>query len=437
MAALVTGLCAALCTVVASPALASEPEILPCVIECEVEETSGSPSLVVINVGWETGEPLTSAPLNPGDSSAFATYIGGPVNEWFANSAPGLIKPWAVRAGGDYTIAAPHFPFPTEPSRCDKAEFFSEVRQRAEAAARANGVRPENYSVVAITWSRPFCKFAGLQTGNTIALTKKAETPAHELGHYLGLRNHANGVVCFNALGAEVPLSTNCRFEEYGDNYDTMAEGRGAYNAIYANRLGWLNGQYYSLSASDSTSTFFLKPYSELPHGMRAIRLQDGSTTLWVEYRLPIGADANLKPAEPGLIIHRQLETANGPESQLLDMTPEDTAYHAALGVGQTWANPLGMMKITNSGASASGVTVTIASQLVTVPNLRGQNLVEADTALRAVGLQLGNAKWVSDPNCEFIERIMSSSPSAGTRARAGTSVTVSIGQLDPLHSCN
>jgi hypothetical protein len=35
------------------------------------------------------------------------------VNDWFAESAPGIFEPWAVTAGGDYTIAAPHFPDPS------------------------------------------------------------------------------------------------------------------------------------------------------------------------------------------------------------------------------------------------------------------------------------------------------------------------------------
>jgi PASTA domain len=423
-----------------APASASEPEHHPCVVECEIEIPSGPPEMLVIDVGWDTGNFRTSAPVVPGESKAYADYISGPVNEWLAAAGPGHIQPFQVTAAGEYTIAPPHFPDISNPKTCDSENnWFSEIVQRAKAAATANGFNLNRYNTIAVTWGAAICNVFGITEGNVIGLSRMANTPVHELGHRFGIHVHAGAIRC-TENGAYVSLSNNCKTEETGDVFDTMGQGNGAFNAIFANQLGWLTDEEFcALWASDSTTTVALKPYSRLPHEpLRAIRLQDGSTTLWIEYRTAVGLDSNLGlERTPGLLIHREVVNNGNREAQLLDMTPSNQFFgDAALPVGQTWANPLGTMKITLNSANASGATVTISPQRVTVPDVRGDSMPEAESALAAVGLKLGLASYVPEAACNYIERIASTNPGAGTHVFPGTVVLPTIGQVDPKHPC-
>lgn len=432
LAALLGALVVALCC--APEAGATEPETHPCVLNCEEEHPEAHPSMLVIGVGWEATATQPAVPLIPGSSSAYAAYLSGPVNEWFAASAPGIFRSWDVTAGGDYTIAAPALPALPKSTLCEHGSWFREVRERAEAAARAHGLNPGIYTTIVITWSRQLCEFGGVSSGNAIGVAGMGHTPMHELGHFLGLR-HAHSLACRDAGGNPVPLSGTCTVEEYGDPYDVMGTGAGSYNAVYANQLGWLNGQYYGLGASEGSTTRTIVPYAELPHGVRAIRLQDGATTLWLEYRQPVGLDAHLG-LEYGLVVHREVVTGGVPESQLIDMNPTSEFLEPQLPVGATWADPLGTMKITNLAATPAGDTVAISSQQVSVPDLQGDRIPQAEAALEAVGLRLGGKGFVPEPHCEFINTVATQTPAAGTRVFPGASVSVSLGKIDPKHPC-
>lgn len=427
-------LLAALGAVAAAPAAA---EIQPCVIECGEETPTGNPSILVINVGWETGDIHTNAPLVQGGAKDYASYIDGPVNEWFAASAPGIWQAYQVAAAGDYMIAAPHFQDPANDKICDNGQWFSEVRGGAEAAAKAHGLTPSNYDIIAVTWPRAFCSFLGIHLGNGIGLARKSNTPMHELGHLLGLP-HAHTLECFgpNGPGTAVPLSNNCVVNDVNDPFDVMGSGNGAFNAIYAKALGWMNNQYADVVASEFVSSFSLKPFTALPHGTRAIRLQDGPTTLWIEYRRPIGIDA-AGGFDPSLLIHREVLSVGVPQSQLLDMTPSTRFFgDAGLPVGATWANPLGTMQITNVSATESGAIVQISPQRISVPDLIRKTKAQAEAALAAVGLKFGGSEQVNDPSCDFINVVKTQNPGVGTQVFPGTSVSVTIGKMDPKHPC-
>jgi PASTA domain len=400
-------------------------------------------SILVLGVGWGTFNDFNGSPVNEFTVPMHVSYLREQVNDWFAKAAPGMVPRWSVVQGGSFEIATPRLPaIPTE--KCtgqQDREFFDDVIQRTDAAAKAKGIDPSPYDVVAYVWAADgLCGHNGLTNttgGDKIGLSRTESAPIHELGHHFGL-NHANGLRCTNAAGTPVPLSTTCTEVEYGDPYDVMGQGSGLFNAIHANALGWLNGQVVNATASSSTQSFTLKPYSEIPaQGPRAIRLVDGSTTLWLEYRQPTGLDrpgflGNILAGTPGLIIRRQGSDphSGGPTSQLIDMTPTTpVAQNANLPVGQSWSNPLGTTKITLSSAGATGATVTISSQLVTVPRLQGMTITGAVNAIRAAGLTSGGFSGAPDPVCNSINLVMSQTPAAGAQVQPGSSVRFVVGE--------
>jgi hypothetical protein len=405
-----------------------------------------TPSMLMINVGWITGSEKTSAPLQEGALKGYVDYLGGHFKEWLAKQAPGGYPTWTVTSGGAYEIAPP--PLLADSNRCsdsDKTITFKDIADAAEAKARERGINPDLYSVVVIGWSKSFCDFGGIRRGRRLGITYR-NTIKHEFGHYLGLREEAYALVCKSASGTPASLSGNCYRREYGDYYDSMGGiSAYAYNAIHANRLEWLKGQFVDLTAGSYSQTLTLKPYTDPVHGQRAIRLRDGATTLWMEYRSPVGVDSQEfigGPVsylnEPGLIVHRETDAEGAPRSELLDMTPGDEAEFrdAGLPIGKTWANPLGTMSITLNSVTAADITVTISDGRVAVPDVRGLDVAKAEAVLSGAGLKPAGRTSIVDPTCAYIGVVASTSPSGGARVPRGTSVTLAIGEQDPFRSC-
>lgn len=430
-----------------SPPCFGACEESPCISACEppveVERPDPKYSLLVLNVGWDTGNPATSSPLVEANLPLYAGEIKGRVNNWLRETSRGLFPGWQVAPGGSYTIAPPSVPAFGCISGPSGDAVVREIWAHAEAAARSHGIEPNEYRVVTVVWDRHVCQFRGVgdEIGGRRVALQSPTAATHELGHILGL-DHANSISCTGPGGQLVPLSANCGVSDYGDVYDTMGLiGNGLFNAIYENALGWMNGQIVNLAAGDYSQTMTLKPLSEIAQSPRAVRLVDGSTTLWIEYRQPTGLDL---PSEPtgegfGVLVHRQVgptHTGSTTTSQLLDMSPEGSSLDSALPVGQTWADPLGEMKITVNGANAKGAMVTIAKQGAIVPNLGGDTLELAEAALKAAGLTYGGASFVTDESCTLINKVMSQTPPEGTRVPPGTSVRVSIGVKDTEHEC-
>jgi hypothetical protein len=368
--------------------------------------------------------------------------LSGRVSNWYRTASGGAFPGWQVTAGGSFTVPAPK---KLSAGACEGTrgeEIVREIWNNADGVAKTHGIDPSRYRVVAYVWDRHVCAFRGISDavgGRRVAL----QTPmaaVHELGHILGL-HHANLLSCTDANGAPVALSGKCTSVEYGDLYDSMAlVGEGLFNAVYENALGWMNGQVVHLGAGDFSQTVTLKPLSEQSQSPRAVHLADGSTWLWIEYRQPSGLDL---PQEPdgltrGVLIHRELPDPAGgkPTSQLLDMSPAGSSFDSALPVGETWADPLGQMKITVNGETASGATVTISSQRVTVPDLEGRTRGQAESALRGLGLVVGQVTFERDPTCTHVNQVIAQTPAGGTRVFPGTVVAFSVGEKDTETLC-
>ncbi len=444
---------AALLLMVSAVALPQGASAEPCVPEClpppeddpaplPPKPPSGLPRMLVVNIGWETNRERTSAPLLPSTLVEHVEHLRNDVNPWYQSVSP-RFKPWIVEAAGSYMIEAPTVLANSECNPLFDGSFRSDLIAKGDAVARANGFDLGVYNAIVYVWSRQACAgIAGFKYEKTNRIGLAIPGAArHELGHLLlGLSSHANLARCEDANGNFVTLSNRCTGVEYGDTFDTMGGGSGVFNAIFQNKLGWMNGEVASVNAGDFTQSWTLKPMSEPGQGLRAVRLVDGPTTLWIEYRQPTGGDTPRFPTEPGLpygvLIHREVDGG----SQILDITPqgpfEDDYVQPGLRAGQTWENPLGEMKITVTSRSQLAATVRISSRRVTVPEVRGLGADHAKALLEAARLKPVGFGPVVDPTCAFFGVVAQQEPFANSRVLPGTQVNVAIGEQDPFLPC-
>jgi len=220
------------------------------------------------------------------------------------------------------------------------------------------------------------------------------------------------------------------------------------YNAPNTNRLGWMNGQFFDLKAPE-TGTYTLNSFTDPSHSARAIRLQDGDTTFWIELWAKTGlnllADNQGLPGYyPGvatLLVHRETGDRT---TQLLNMAlnghPSNIGY-AGLPEGATWANPLGNATITLErridpfGPSPTAV-VKIGTQLTQrTPNVIGMEVRQAEEAAEAAGLRPAGIEGVPDHYCANIGRVLEQRPYPGEMVRPGTPMRFYVGER-PEHEC-
>ncbi|HEX5610957.1 MAG TPA: PASTA domain-containing protein [Solirubrobacterales bacterium] len=398
-------------------------------------------SVLVLNVGWAEGNFNDWSALDESMLNRAVATVNGSMRAWFQNSAPlGLAPGLQAHPGGSFTIAKPQLASGKRLVDCtqdERADFSDQIAREAKFRAVQAGFDLSRFRYILYTFTERFCEFDGLASGNGVFLTEA--TPGamasegileHEFGHQLGL-DHATVLNCLDDSGIQTVIlnDDHCTVATYGDVSDVMGDSRfrGAYNAPHAFQLGWLNNQLRSLAAGDYSSTYSLKPFAETVREgtLRALRVQDGPNTLWVEYRLRVGVDLGVRP---GVFVHL-VRPGAGSTTQLLDMAPADP-FSEAMQVGQTWANPLGTMRITLAGTSPASAQVTISSQHLSVPNLSGDSVATAEQRLRGLGLVYGGSTGqVDDCTGAFINKVIEQSPRAGTRVLPGARVTVRTGQ--------
>lgn len=284
------------------------------------------------------------------------------------------------------------------------------IADAADAIAVANDIDLGQYDRRVYLFPQNTCTWSGVATvGGTgtrawVNGVPYSQTPAHELGHNLGLL-HSHGLNCRGDATA-----TDCVSLTYGDMLDTMGARPGHYNAFQKERLGWMNQGYappiLTATASGSYGIELLETAGGLPKALKipgdADPVSGAQRWYYLEFRQAVGEDGFIA-TDPYLVagnigqgvLVRLATEGDGDSSYLLDMTPESTTlssnfadlYDPALVSGASY---------TDGAAGLTIATTRTDGQLATVQVDRSAAAPACSHADPALAASPSQSQWVA-----------------------------------------
>jgi sugar lactone lactonase YvrE len=188
----------------------------------------------------------------------------------------------------------------------------------------------------------------------------------HEIGHNFGLGHSRSVEFPGEPLG---PDRTRAIYSEYGDQFSSMG-GNDAYHfaASHKAQLGWMHdGAEFQTVSSDTEADIL--PTESQDTGTKALRVKrhlSDPEWVWVEYRQPIGFDANMSPTGwNGALIHYQ-SAGTGIYAEVLDLSPRPAgAVRNSFGdvvllPGRVWQDPYSDLTIEVVSATQQSLKVRV-----------------------------------------------------------------------------
>ncbi len=253
-----------------------------------------------------------------------------------------------------------------KPSSCSA----SSILDKARAAAREQGIEPNNYNYLFVDITRSSCGWEGLAAmpGNWILSNGVGYKPwlwSHEFGHNLGYKHSYSIVNCPVEEGI-VQLGSQCTTGGSADSTDTMGGGGiRLFPVNYHYHSGWLDDTTMPVinnSGNYRISTLW-RENKEGSQGYR-IKRKDGSE-LTFEYRQPQELFDTWSLTDPyvnGVIVRTKQTSGKLITSYIVDTTPSSNqgTKDAPLTVGKSIYDKLSGSTITVLEADESGATIEV-----------------------------------------------------------------------------
>ncbi|KKQ94307.1 MAG: Peptidase M11 gametolysin [candidate division CPR2 bacterium GW2011_GWC1_39_9] len=300
--------------------------------------------VIMFNFSNNTSQPFTTSTIN---QNIFGT--GSSATKYFEEvsynktSVVGDVKGW-------YTI-------PDTDASCDYLSWAYD----ADDAAIADGVNVNAYD----NWVYVFpytasCGWAGLAYLGSYGMWSNGysdvELFTHEIGHNYGAE-HASYRDCGTKT---IDVYSSCSTSEYGDIYDTM----GYWNPYHFNiphklEVGWLpNARIQTATVNGNYTIRQLENESSAYQAVKILKADTGEY-YYFEYRKATGWDLGLPAGVTrGSIAHVYSEY--GGNSYLLDMTPQDGWSDVALSDGNSFADTINNITVTQVSHDAETVTLNV-----------------------------------------------------------------------------
>ncbi len=257
------------------------------------------------------------------------------------------------------------------------SDFLSYAATLAENAAKAAGVDLNPYPKRIYVFTSATCSITGAGTTNRVWLFNPTAFGdlTHEVGHSLGA-GHANLLTC-GALS--IDTYSKCYEQNTGDLWDVMGINHlnfhssdyqiFQFNGAHKAAMGWIPPENITTAGTDGT-TYTIKPTEATTTGTQLLKIQKPDTNEWyyLDYRQPIGFDADLPTAFVNGATLRIWNEDPGTPTKLLDTTPQTPGVFedAPLSDGNFFYDQINNIKITQVSHNSSEVVVQITS-----PSLR------------------------------------------------------------------
>lgn len=258
------------------------------------------------------------------------------------------------------TVPPNVFMMPSPVSTYEPNEDYPQIMSDAKALAQSAGYDSANYDITVVAFPQISWSWSGRGSvggGNQwLNGNRNAGVIAHELGHNYGLW-HASSWDAND--GSVMPASgtidaNDPRHVEYGDLYSIMGSSGGYPSGDYSPHgkavLNWIIPSQVETVSSPGTYRIYRFDHSTAGTKPRlALKLQRAnSQTFWLGYRRNFTGNSYISN---GAYL---LWEYNSSRCRLLDMTPDSktsSSYadkeDAALALGQTFADPTGLLYIT------------------------------------------------------------------------------------------
>jgi len=195
----------------------------------------------------------------------------------------------------------------------------------------------------------------------------------HELIHTFGLM-HANGLKCSNGKYLDPPP---CTANEYSDNYSVMGGSTWGLSVPHLLAIGWFNdSQVINVTKNGIYNISPMEINDTKPKGIKIFRQKNPAGNeyepqyLYAEYRQPIYPDIFDTVRNPwqttdiynGALLHLNVmeNKARSAATLLVDPTPQDTAYNAALLPNVPFTDPLTGVKMMVVGRSSTNLSIQV-----------------------------------------------------------------------------
>lgn len=204
--------------------------------------------------------------------------------------------------------------------------------------------------------------------GNEVWLSSEcftADTLAHEIAHNFNI-DHAATLNCKDQNGFRVSISQDCKIDEYGDPLDVMGATSRLLSVYNRWLAGWVSDQETQVVKDSRIVTLYNSNQKNKIRNIRiprGVKFNDEALDYFLELRAATGRYDDFLVNDPAIngVTFRLAKPKAPSFTYLIDTTPgTDSFSDASLGFGQSFFDPIAMIRFAVLGLTHDSATIQI-----------------------------------------------------------------------------